>query len=110
MAVQIIGRHKQTDKLVFVALTPNFLSLRDQCAHWSWQSPGPMEPGNDFHQKRNNSHSVGQLSIHFLSNRGIATPVCALVRNDSKYSTNTNLQRKDNPLPPVGEREEGYAR
>ena len=43
-------------------------------------------------------------------NRGIATPVCALVRNDSKYSTNTNLQRKDNPLPPVGEREEGYAR
>ncbi len=24
-------------------------------------------------------------------NRGIATPVCALVRNDSKYSTNTNL-------------------
>ena len=24
-------------------------------------------------------------------NRGIATPVCALARNDSKYSTNTNL-------------------
>ena len=23
--------------------------------------------------------------------RGIATPVCALARNDSKYSTNTNL-------------------
>ena len=27
-------------KLVFVALTPNFLSLRDQSADWSWQSPG----------------------------------------------------------------------
>ena len=24
-------------------------------------------------------------------NRGIATPVCALARNDSKFSTNTNL-------------------
>ena len=24
-------------------------------------------------------------------NGGIATPVCALARNDSKYSTNTNL-------------------
>ena len=42
---------QQYDKLVFVGLSPNFLSLRDQCAHWSWQSPGCMEPGNDFHQK-----------------------------------------------------------
>ena len=25
--------------MVFVGLTPNYLSLRDQCAHWSWQSP-----------------------------------------------------------------------
>ena len=25
---------------------------------------------------------MGQLSIHFSSNRGIATPVCGLVRND----------------------------
>ena len=27
------------DKLVFVAECQSFLSLRDQCAHWSWQSP-----------------------------------------------------------------------
>ena len=26
-------------------------------------------------------------------NRGIATPVCALARNDSIYSTNTNLPK-----------------
>ena len=25
----------RADKLVFVGLTPNYLSLRDQCAHWS---------------------------------------------------------------------------
>ena len=30
---------KQIDKLVFVALTLNYLSLRDQSADWSWQSP-----------------------------------------------------------------------
>ena len=29
----------QDDKFVFVALTPSFLSLRDQSADWSWQSP-----------------------------------------------------------------------
>ena len=34
-----IGFSQQAGKLVFVGLTPNFLSLRDQCAHWSWQSP-----------------------------------------------------------------------
>ena len=31
---------EENDKLLFVALTPNFLSLRDQSADWSWQSPG----------------------------------------------------------------------
>ena len=36
----LIGLTQQYDKLVFVALPPNFLSLRDQSADWSWQSPG----------------------------------------------------------------------
>ena len=31
---------KQSAKLVFGALSPSFLSLRDQSADWSWQSPG----------------------------------------------------------------------
>ena len=35
-----IGLTQQIGKLLFVGLTPDFLSLRDQCAHWSWQSPG----------------------------------------------------------------------
>ena len=35
-----IGLNPQTGKLVFVGQFPGFLSLRDQCAHWSWQSPG----------------------------------------------------------------------
>ena len=37
--IKAIGFRKHTDKLVFFALTPNFLSLRDQSADWSWQSP-----------------------------------------------------------------------
>ena len=43
---------------------------------------------------RSDSHSSGHFSVHFPSNRGIATPVCALVRNDSVFErtlTNTNL-------------------
>ena len=35
-----IGLTQQIGKLLFVGLTPDFLSLRDQCAHWSWKSPG----------------------------------------------------------------------
>ena len=33
----LIGFTQQTDKLVFERSLE--LSLRDQCAHWSWQSP-----------------------------------------------------------------------
>ena len=43
--------------------------------------------------------SVGKLSIHFPSNRGIATPVYALARNDSVYSTNPNLSLLCNRIP-----------
>ena len=43
MAYALIGFGRYAHKLVVAALTPNFLSLRDQCAHWSWQSPGQME-------------------------------------------------------------------
>ena len=38
-----------------------------------WQSPGPMEPGNDYHQKSRRRHSSGCYSVHFPSIRGIAT-------------------------------------
>ena len=80
--------------MVFIGLTPNHLSLRDQSADWSWQSPGPMEPGNDYHQKSQEFPFFGCFSVHLPSNRGIATPVCALVRNDSIFErapTNTNF-------------------
>ena len=40
-------------------------------------------------KNRGDSHSFGNYSVHFPSNRGIATPVCALVRNDSVYMART---------------------
>ena len=73
MRVSAIGFRNSTGKLVFVALTPNYLSLRDQSADWSWQSPGPMEPGNDYRQNPIDSHFPWNYSLHFRSNRGIAT-------------------------------------
>ena len=45
-----------------------------------------MGPGNDHLQKTILSCFAGCFSIHFPSNRGIATPACALVRNDSVFS------------------------
>ena len=36
----LIGLSQQPDKLVFVGPAPDYLSLRDQSADWSWQSPG----------------------------------------------------------------------
>ena len=35
----LIGFTQLPDKLLFVGPYPDYLSLRDQCAHWSWQSP-----------------------------------------------------------------------
>ncbi|MGN1015705.1 MAG: hypothetical protein ACI4PL_01795, partial [Faecousia sp.] len=45
-------------------------------------------------KNRSDSHSSGHFSVHFPSNRGIATPACALVRNDRKLEAkllNNNL-------------------
>ena len=44
-----------------------------------------MEPENDYNQKPQQSPFSGCLSIRFPSNRGIATPGCGLVRNDSSF-------------------------
>ncbi len=42
-------------------------------------------------KKRSKSHFLGKFSAHFPSNRGIATPVCALVRNDSIFHGNDSI-------------------
>ena len=67
------------------------LSLRASALKWRGNPPVERNQVTITTKNRKVSRSVGQLSIHFPSNWGIATPVCALARNDSKYSTNTNL-------------------
>ena len=69
----LIGLTQQTDKLVFVASRPQLSVIANQSAFLVWQSPGPMEPGNDYHQKSRRRHSSGCYSVHFPSIRGIAT-------------------------------------
>ena len=83
MKIQVIAFTQQTEKLVFVALPQSFLSLRDQSAFLVVAIPRiegkcidkcPTELGNV-------AISGGNRYLVPL-NGGIATPVCALARND----------------------------
>ena len=44
--------------------------------------PAPWNQVTITTKNRSDSHSFRYYSVHFPTNRGIATPVCALVRND----------------------------
>ena len=68
----LIGFTQPFDKLVFVEIT---LSLRDQSADWSWQSPVEWNQVTITSKSRGDSRSSGHFSVHFPSNRGIATPL-----------------------------------
>ena len=68
-----------------------FAVIANQCAHWCGNPPDKWNQVTITTKIAVFSRPVGKLSIHFPSNRGIATPACALARNDSKNSTNNNL-------------------
>ncbi|MDY4490231.1 MAG: hypothetical protein SPE19_06860, partial [Candidatus Faecousia sp.] len=76
-----------SDKLVFEKMP----SLRASALKWRGNPPVERNQVTIPTKNCGESHSSGYFSEHFPSIRGIATPVCALARNDSKYSTNTNL-------------------
>ena len=61
-----------------------FAVIASQCAHWRGNPPVEWNRVTIITKNRNVPCPVGQLSIPFPSNRGIATPVCGLVRNDRK--------------------------
>ena len=58
------------------------LSLRASAQDFRGNPPVGRNQVTISTTNRNVSHVAGQLSIHFLSNRGIATEAGALVRND----------------------------
>ena len=78
---------------MFVGLCPKLPVIASQCAHWSWQSPGPMEAGTITTENRRDSYFMGAFRYISPLSKGIATPVCGLVRNDSVNSPNNNLHR-----------------
>ncbi len=57
--------------------------IANQCAHWCGNPPDEWNQVTITTKIAVFSRPVGQLSIHFPSNRGIATPACTLARNDS---------------------------
>ena len=82
-----IGFSQLTDKLVFFEY---LLSLRAS-AHTGVAIPQLEGKCTEKYQKMGVTSIFGGNRYLVPFNRGIATPVCALARNDSKYSTNTNL-------------------
>ena len=76
----LIGLTQQYDKLVF----EKKLSLRDQCAHWRGNPPVRKEMYRKA-PKMGTPAILGGYRYLVSFNRGIATPVCGLVRNDSVF-------------------------
>ena len=75
--------NKRPGKLVFESASSKSAVIASQCAHWRGNPPVERNQVSITTKNRSDSHSAERFSVHFLSNRGIATPVCALVRNDS---------------------------
>ena len=61
-----------------------FAVIANQCAHWCGNPPVERSQETITTKNRGDTHSFGHFSVHSPSNRGIATPVCGLVRNDRK--------------------------
>ena len=87
----LIGLTQQYDKLVFESARYKFPVIANQSADWCGNPPAPWNQVTITVKNCDDFHSFRYHSEHFPSNRGIATPVCALARNDSKYSTNTSF-------------------
>ena len=87
----LIGLTQLHDKLLFVGLTPDYLLLRTR------PQPGVAIPRVEGTCIDNCPTGRGNLAIfggnRYLVpfNRGIATPVCALVRNDSVFHGNDSI-------------------
>ena len=68
--IDILHRH---GKLVFIGLSPNFLSLRTSALKWCGNPPVERNPVTISTKNRGKSQSSWKFSEHFCSNRGIAT-------------------------------------
>ena len=78
------------DKLVFIASRPKLSVIANQSADWCGNPPVRGEMYRQLPYGAGNLAVFGGNRNLVPLNRGIATPVCALARNDSIFS-NTNL-------------------
>ena len=69
----LIGLSQQTDKLVFEIVRLKNAVIANQSADWCGNPPVERNQVTITTKIARFSRSVGQLSIHFPSNRGIAT-------------------------------------
>ena len=81
---------KRKNKLVFVASRPKLSVIANQSADWCGNPPVSGEMYRIVPERMEVAAIFGGNRYLVPFNRGIATPVCALVRNDSIFS-NTNL-------------------
>ena len=68
---------------------PDYMSLRSKCAHWCGNPPVRAEMFRKLPRRLGFAAIIGCNRYPVPFNRGIATPVCALVRNDSIFRVRT---------------------
>ncbi len=71
--------------MVFESVCCRLAVIANQSADWCGNPPVERNQETITTKNSNDFHSSGHYSVHFPSNRGIATPVCALARNDSVF-------------------------
>ena len=79
----LIGLTQQTGKLVFVSVHSKNAVIASQCAHWRGNPPVREEMYRQLPYRSGNAAIFGGNRYLVPFNRGIAIPVCGLVRKDS---------------------------
>ena len=76
-------------KLLFKRERCKLPVIANQSADWCGNPPVEWSQVTITTKNRGNSQFYWYFSVHFPSNRGIATPVCALARNDRIFLVRT---------------------
>ena len=81
----LIDLTQQTDKLLFTAMRPRLSVIANQSADWCGNPPVREEMYRQLPYRVGNVAIFGGNRYLVPFNGGIATPVCALARNDSVF-------------------------
>ena len=87
----LIDSFQQPDKLLFERVRSKNAVIANQSADWCGNPPDRGEMCRKAPRKAEVTTIFSSNRYLAPFNRGIATPVCALARNDSVYFVNNNL-------------------